>query len=70
MFFLLSAFFFFKITFFEKFFQEHYQSVKQFVIHSVDPDMGTECCKGYLLGTKVAASKERVNMEITYFVVC
>ena len=39
---LLSSADFFKINFFEKFFQEHYQGVKQFG-HSVGPDMGSNC---------------------------
>ena len=49
--------FFFKINLFKNFFQEHYQSVKQFGSYTIT------VCKGYQLTTKVAASKERVNMK-------
>ena len=44
----LSSADFFKVNFFEKFFQEHYQSVKQFLDpdqarHFVGPDLGPNC---------------------------
>ena len=61
----LSSADFFKINFFKKFFQEHYQSVKRFGSgsgqHSVGPDLGQNICKDYQQKTKVAANKERVK---------
>ena len=51
---------FFKINFFKKLFQEHYQSIEQFGSRS-----GRTFCqtvyKGYQQTTKVDASKERVK---------
>ena len=44
---LLSADFFFKINFFKKFFQEHYQSVKRFGSRSVGPDLGPNCLQRF-----------------------
>ena len=35
--------FFFKINVFQKFVQEHYQSVKQFGLQCVSPDLGPNC---------------------------
>ena len=55
------------LTFFKKFFLEHYQSVKRFPDqdqHSVGIDLGSNCCKGYQQTTKVAASKESVQMYL------
>ena len=52
---------FFKIKFFIKFFQEHYQSVKLFgyntdqdrqSVHSVSPDLSPNSLKGYQQTTK------------------
>ena len=45
---LLSSADFFKINFFKKFFQERYQSVKQFV----GPDLGTNCMQRLSAGNK------------------
>ena len=43
----LSSVDFFKINFFKKIFQEHYQSVKEFDTdqdrHTVGPDLGLNC---------------------------
>ena len=48
---LSSADFFFKINFFEKFFQEYHQSVKQFGSRSgptiVGPDLGLNCLQKF-----------------------
>ena len=50
------------INFFQKIFQEHYQSVKRFG-HSSERIMvwGQTVCKAYEQTIKVATSKERVN---------
>ena len=62
---LLSSADFFKINFFKKIFQEHYQRVKRFGSgsgqHSVGPDLGQNDCKDCQQKTKVAANKERVK---------
>ena len=53
--------------FFQKFFQEHYQSAQQFgsrsglTEHSVCPDLGPNCLQGYQQAMKTAASKEKVK---------
>ena len=60
---------FFKINFFKKFFQEHYQSVKWFGFKSDRTNILSaliwvrSVCKGYQPMTKVAASKERVTVK-------
>ena len=47
-----------RIYFFKKFFQEHYQSVKQFGSRS---DLGPSCSQRLSADAKVATSKERVT---------
>ena len=62
--------FFSKLTFFKRFFQEHYQSVKQFGSRSgptknVGSDLSPNVFKGYRQTTKVATSIERVHRQNT-----
>ena len=56
---------FFKINFFQKFFQEHYQNVKQFGSRSVlmfcRSLSGSELFANVISRQKVTASKERVK---------
>ena len=59
---------FFKITFFKKFFQEHYQSVKPFGARSgpkfcrfVGPDLSPNC----LQRLSADNNKERVNFQMS-----
>ena len=54
---LLSSADYFKIKFFKKFFQEHYQNVNQFAI------ILSVVTWSKLSGTKVSASKERVKIK-------
>ena len=64
---LLKSADFFKIDFFKIFFQEHYQSVKQFGSRSgptsVGPDLAPKCFKGYLQTTNVTDSSEKVKVQ-------
>ena len=53
---------FFKINFFNKFFQEHYHGLDPDQdLHFVGPDLGPNGCKGYQLTTNVAASKKELK---------
>ena len=51
---------FFKINFFEKYFQEHFQSVRRFGTRLGLTFWVQTVCQGYQQKTKVVASKERV----------
>ena len=58
-----SADFYFKIYFFKKFFNEHFQSVKLFGSrHSVGPDLGPNCLQKLSAEDKVATSRRRINI--------
>ena len=61
--FVVVSWLFFKINFFKKLFQEHYQSVKLLGSRMLVLILVQTVCKGFQQMTKVTASKERVNPQ-------